>query len=125
MVTGGRTTGAARWFTDQQLGGPALEKESSVNVLSTLSVVIGSNPDRVGLIMINQGAQDAFIALTPAVSTSFGIKLFANGGSVTMQVRDDFTLPSRQWYGFGNGGAVSIYVLEQISETVTPASEKP
>lgn len=111
-----RTTGAARWWTENQFGGPTRENETNPNIQTTATIVVKNNPDRVGLIIVNLGANDVYIALNNGVSSTNGIKLPASGGNVTMTVRDDFTLPAREWDGIGNGGASLVYVLEEIQD---------
>ena len=111
-----RTTGAARWWTEGQLGGPTRENESNPTCQNAPTKLVNNNPDRVGLIMINLGANDVYIALNNGVSTTNGIKLPANGGNVTMTVRDDFTLPGREWDGITNAATSAMYVLEEIAD---------
>lgn len=122
MATVERNLGAARYFTEQQLGGPTRENESNPTAGVTQTSAVGNNGDRVGLIIVNQGANDVFIALA-APSATNGIRLSASGGNVSMNVRDDFTLPARQWFMIAPTGSSAVYVLEEISETKTAASE--
>lgn len=119
-----RTTGAARWWTENQFGGPTRENETNPLIGTTATRVIGNNPDRVGLIIVNLGANDVYIALNNSVSTTNGIKLPAAGGNVTMTVRDDFTLPAREWDGIGNGGTSLLYVLEEIQDLTLQPEQK-
>jgi hypothetical protein len=111
-----RTTGAARYWVETQLGSPTREIESNPNILTSVTQIVNNNPDRVGLIIVNMGANDVFIGLTNTVSTSNGIRIVANGGNVTMTVRDDFTLPARAWIGIGSGGASLMYALEEVAD---------
>lgn len=119
-----RTTGAARFGTEVLLGGPCRETESNPTIQTTPTVVVKGNPDRVGLIIINLGANDVFIALNNTVSTTNGIKLPNSGGNVTMTLRDDFTLPSREWDGIASGGTSAVYVLEEIQDVNLPPEQK-
>jgi hypothetical protein len=65
--------------------------------------------------MLNNGATDVFIGLDSATSTSNGIRLSAAGGSASLNVKDDFTLPSREWLGISSAPANNVYVLEIIA----------
>lgn len=118
-----RGFGAARAYTEDQLGGPCDETESNPTVQLTAGVILQGNPDRVGLVFINLGANDVYIALNSAVSATNGIKVGASGGSATLNVRDDFTLVSRTWYGIASGGTSAIYILEEIRDQYTQPSE--
>lgn len=117
-------TGAARRYTDAQLGGPTTDQDSSVICQTTAGIVLQGNPDRVGLLVLNLGNNDVYLALTSAAGTSFGSKLPANGGNFSCNVRDDFTLPSRTFYGLANGGTSALYFLEVIRLDYTPAGEQ-
>lgn len=108
------STSAALLFTEQELGGPCLEQDSQVAVTTTPSIILQGNGDRVGLLMINLGVNNVFISLDSSVASNNGIQLASGGGLISMNVRDDFTLPSRAWYGLAITGAVFMYVLEII-----------
>ena len=104
--------GAARQYTEDQLGGPCVENESTPLATTTSSVAIDGNGDRVGLLIINIGAQIVYIALGPNVSAANGIQLAAGGGVASFNVRDDFTLPTRRWYMLSGAATSQMYVLE-------------
>lgn len=106
---------AALLFTEQELGGPCYEQDGVVNVGTAIAASIQGNGERVGILMINQSPFDMYVSLTSAVSTSQGILLGANGGLLSFTVRDDFTLPTRQWFAVCPGAnGQSLYVLEII-----------
>lgn len=116
--------GAARAFTDLALGGPTSDQDSTFTVQTTSGVVLQGNPDRVGLLIINNGANDVFLGLTSGVAVNGGMKLPALGGNFICDVRDDFTLPSRTFYGIANGGTASIYILEILRISYTAKAEQ-
>ena len=116
--------GAARVFTNSQLGGPTTEQESQVALNTVnLTFVVNNNAERVGLTVVNIGANDAFLEITSGGAGTPGLHLSANGGTVNMNVRDDFTLPSRAFYGYSTVGATTVYVLEIIRQIYTPDGE--
>lgn len=113
----GFTFGAALTNTQQRLGYIINEVESSPTALSTVPAtqILTQNADRVGLIIVNISINTCFVGTIQAnVTNAVGILLSPNGGSITMQVRDDWTLPSRSWFGLGSGGNAQLYVLELI-----------
>ena len=115
------STSAALLFTEQELGGPCVENESNpVCGISATSLINGSG-DRVGLVIVNLGSNPVYVAMNAGVSSTNGILLAANGGLITMNVRDDFTIPSRQWWGLATGGTSQLYILalERFSYTPT------
>lgn len=109
------STSAALLFTEQELGGPCTEVESYPSCTTgNQTVLCQGNGDRVGLIIINMSSATAFVGLYPIPDGAHGIPLVGGGGSITLNVRDDFTLPSRQWNGSTSGGTAQLYVLEII-----------
>lgn len=104
--------GAAAQFTAAQLGGPTSEKETVVATGATPVTACGNDPDRVGLVIINLGANTVYAALAGNPSASLGIILNSNGGSLTLNVRDDYSLSTREWSVSSPAGASSVYVLE-------------
>src|SRR5262245_55034864 len=97
--------GAALEFAEKTLGGPLVEVESYPSIGSTgASVAANANGDRVGLLMMNVGATDCYVAIQALTGGQTGFFLPANGGALSLNVRDDFTLPSRNWFGRVAGG---------------------
>lgn len=124
----GFTFGAALTNTQQRLGYIINEVESNplITVGAPTAPFLPQNADRVGLIIVNTSINTAFIAVSQAeVNNVFGILLSPNGGSVTMQVRDDWTLPSRAWWGTASGGSAQMYVLELIGVRALPPNFGP
>lgn len=111
------STSAALQFTEQELGGPCVEYETYPTCqTSPMSLVHGSG-DRVGLIIINLGLNPVNIGLFASITATNGILLAPQGGLVSMTVRDDFTLPSREWWGIATGGTSQLYILEVVRFT--------
>lgn len=104
--------GAARQYSAVLLGGPIHEQDSNPTCNTTATVLIDGDGDRVGLVIVNQGANNVFISIDSNVGTTNGILLGSSGGSVSMDVTRDFTLPARRWWGIASGGTSKCYVLE-------------
>lgn len=111
--------GAALEFTEIDLGGPVVEQESFPVCQLTVTDIAPGNGDRVGLVIMNLGANPVYISLSPSVGPAAGLLLSANGGLTTMAVRDDFTLPSRAWKMISTGGTSQMYILELIRFSAT------
>ena len=111
------STSAALLFTEQELGGPCNEVESlvTINTGTPQTLVIG-NGDRVGLIFFNTGQFVVNIGTVSANVSTAGIAL-QPGSSITMTVRDDFTLTSRNWFGAALINSSIVYVLEIVRFT--------
>jgi|SRR6266849_2381440 len=112
--------GAALAFAQQTLGGPLVENDSNPTIGATIGSIAQGNGDRVALIIVNLGIQDLFVSIDANVSSTNGIKVSASGGSVTMEVLEDYTLPSRQWWGIAPGGNTNVFVLELVRFSLAP-----
>lgn len=106
--------GAALEFTRSQFGGDVTEVESNPTIGAALGDIVTANGDRVALVICNVGSQNLFIGLNSGISATNGIELSGSGGVAGFAVRDDFTLPSRNWKGISPGGNTNVYVLEII-----------
>lgn len=107
------STSAALRYTEKELGGPCTENETSPVVTSAPGQLVAQgNGDRVGLIFMNLGGNAAYISLSSSPSSTNGIICQIFGGVITMNVRDDFTLPSRAWYAATAASSTILYVLE-------------
>lgn len=108
--------GAAADFVAQQYGGLVQETEATFATAAASALALKNDPDAVSLTFVNFGGFDIFIALAQNAPANSGIRLTANGGSVSLNARDDGTLPSREWYAASPGGASSLYSLRQRLE---------
>ena len=104
--------GAAAEFLRERYKGELTEDETSVTVGTAVSTVIGSNPDRLGLLILNLSANTVYVSIENSVSATNGIRLGANGGSVALNVTDDGMIQTRTWYGLATGAGSSVYVLD-------------
>lgn len=112
--------GAVRAWTSREFQGPTFEQDSTVAIpaASVRTRVVANNADRVSLTFANVGPNDCQVLLGN-FGTGVGLALPALTGMVNMEVRDDATLPSREWFSVSASGT-TIYVLEVIRITPTP-----
>lgn len=103
--------GAAMAWLAQEFGGLLSENESVPATGAATVSVIGNDPDSLAITFVNFGGFDIFLTLTAKPTASSGIKLVANGGAVSLVIRDDLTLVTREWFATSPGGASSLYVL--------------
>lgn len=112
--------GAALQYWRTIFGGVPVENENTVSVsTSVLDAILGSG-DRLGLLIMNLGAANVFVAVSSAVSANFGVLLGANGGFISMNVRDDFTMPTRNWKTICPAGGPSIIYTLELTRTGAP-----
>lgn len=111
-IIGSIPYGAAQDFTNTQLGGLCDSVDYFVQVQVTTSLAVLARPDRVALVIINFGLNIVYVTFSFPQFANEGIILNPNGGSLTMTVRDDFTLTGREFYLTANGGVTPVYVVE-------------
>jgi hypothetical protein len=114
--------GAALRWLEEEFGGSISEAESTPATGAGSATFTGNDPDAVGLIVINLGANDVFIGLSSKVALNNGIKLTANGGACGFTVRDDGTLPTREWWAISPGGVSTLYALRIRLQSLIPGA---
>jgi hypothetical protein len=77
--------------------------------------IMSSNPNRVSFLVVNLSANNLFISPENDVSSTKGIYIAPNGGSITVQWDRDFELVSQPFYAIAGGAASDVFILENIS----------
>lgn len=80
---------------------------------ATAGIIAEQDAGRVGLLVVNLGATDAYIGPFPEVSASKGIYVAAGGGSVRLIHTEDFDLPTQRWYGY-SAVATNCLIIELV-----------
>lgn len=78
--------------------------------------IVPQNADRLGLVITNLSANNVFIAFDNQVSSTHGIFLAPNGGSISMNYKDDFELVGFEVFGLASAAGSNIYYVEVIGE---------
>lgn len=113
--------GAALEYTLKALGGPVVETDKTYAVNITPIIIAAGNGDRVGLVVVNLGSANAFVAPDQGVSANLGIQLAPSGGNFSLSVIYDFTLVAREWVAVvPSGGPCNIYVIEYSRFALNP-----
>lgn len=107
----GRLYGAAADFIAKKYDGGMAETETSEAVGVTAAQVIGNDPERVFVLLVNLSANTIYVSFDTNVSTTNGILLAANGGSLEMDVESDLIFPIRALYALAAGAGSMLYVL--------------
>jgi hypothetical protein len=87
--------------------------------------IVANNGDRLELAIVVTGPAPVFVALTGSFAAGDGILLGANGGAITINVRQDLTLPTREWFAQAAGPISSLYILEIIGWKRFPKGSVP
>lgn len=84
-----------------------------VTSLSTTAArVFSNNPNRLGWTITNLGTVVIYIGFTPDVSSTNGIYIDSNGGSMGMIWDQDFEPTGWEIHGIATSGTPNIYSLE-------------
>ena len=81
----------------------------------TAGQLLQNNPNRVGFLLVNLGATDAYVGPFPDVSVNKGIFVAASGGSLKVEYTEDYILPTYDWYGIA-AIATNILIMEMLIE---------
>jgi len=103
--------GQATEILKREYGGLIQEREAEFVTGAGFQQALQNDPDAVAVTFVNFGAFDIFLALRQTAPASSGVRLVPNGGSVSLTLRDDLTLPAHEWFAASPGGASSLYSL--------------
>tara|TARA_S200002703_G_scaffold160053_1_gene176357 strand:+ start:1413 stop:1781 length:369 start_codon:yes stop_codon:yes gene_type:complete len=105
--------GAAALFAQREFGGIIAPSEVTETIGTSVSNVLGNDPERVSFFLMNLGASDIYLSTTPSPSSSNGIVLSANGGFIGFNAKDDQIIPTMAWWALGAGASLPLQVLTQ------------
>ncbi len=109
--------GAALLLAMRQFGGALNEDEINPTVGTVVEELLGGDPERVLVFILNLSANSVHVGLRNTVSATNGILLAANGGNVSFNAVEDGTLPTRQFFVVAAAAASQLYVLTLRRET--------
>lgn len=115
----GSSQAAVPSYITKEYGGAGEEVTTEVIVSAAVTRLVKSDPDRLGLLFVNLGTDSVYLTPDNRPSTTRGLFLVNNGGQVSLFVKDDLTLPSREWYATTASGISTVYVVEIRRFTVT------
>ena len=83
-------------------------------VQTTLTKVVSHNPNRVGLLIVNSGANSIYLSPLNTVAVGAGIVLVPNGGGISFVWDEDFEFTTSEFFAFASGGASNILLIEVV-----------
>ncbi len=101
----------------RQFGGALNEDERNPVVGVVVEELLGGDPERVLIFILNLSANSVYVGLRQTVSSTNGIILAASGGNVSFNAVEDGTLPTRQFFVVAAGAGSQLYVLTLRRET--------
>lgn len=97
-------------YLNKWYGAPVRSDEQplTTSIATTPTRVVANDPTRVHFYIINTGTNDINIYPSNTVSSTVGIRLAANGGSIVFKAPDNGNYSTLEWYAAGIGGASTI-----------------
>ena len=99
------------------------EVEETSSVGATAGEILSNDPERTFVLLINLSANDMYVGLTPAVSSTNGIKLTANGGTLILNAKEEYTLTTRSFNAIADVAASTLYLLTMRRDAANMSSE--
>lgn len=112
------SVGANQEFVEGEYGGPVDEQSATLVIGPSVSRIVDNNPEAVSFTLLNLGSNNLFVALDDSVSASHGILLVANGGSMSLNVRNDQELPARAWFAIAPKGNTDVFYIRNVRYTL-------
>lgn len=76
------------------------------------ALIVPNNPRRLAIVFVNLSANNIYVSPDNDVAADHGIVLVPNGGTLSLNYREDLVLPSLAWYGISAGAGSDFYWLE-------------
>lgn len=115
--------GAVLVYLQDRFKGVLAHNEEEYTVGTAVIEVAHADAERVSLTFVNLGATTLYISPSVNVSATHGMRLAANGGTVSMNVEDDALLPALNWRSMGSAGGGALFVLSVRRASVEAETE--
>ncbi len=84
-------------------------------VAATVTKILPVNPNRLGLLITNAGANTIYLSPKNTVAVGAGQVLVPNGGGISFSWLEDFEFVSSEFYAIGDGGVSNVNIIEVVS----------
>lgn len=88
------------------------KKESDVDI--AMKRIIDNNPNRASFLIVNLSANQIYVSPQNDVSSTKGIYVAPNGGTMLMQWDIDFELVTSEFFAVASANNSSVFILENI-----------
>lgn len=106
--------GAVETIIGQEVGGRFTVREKTVAVGTTVVEILNGNPERAGYVVVNTGGVQVQFGWSRPLGSPDAIPLGANGGGISVNVREDFVLPIFPTFAVTASGSTTVRVVEII-----------
>ena len=102
--------GAVEAILEKLVGGRFAVEERTVTVTTTVAELLRNDPERVDWLIVNTGAVELEVGWTRPATGADSIPIAANGGSLTVNINEDFVLPTHSLLASVNAGSTTVKV---------------
>lgn len=81
-------------------------------VETDVTQIVSNNPNRLGLLVVNSGANRIYMSPLNNVAVGAGIVLVPHGGAVSLKWDMDFEFVTSEFFGIADGLASNILCVE-------------
>ena len=94
----------------------AAENREDTSMSTTSSIVLRNDATRLAATIVNLGSNDVYVRPDGPASSSAGVIIAKNGGSLSLIFRDDFSLVGKEWQGATGSSTSTLYISEVLVE---------
>jgi hypothetical protein len=109
-------SGAAEALVGRLVEGRIAVNETRPLAGLALSTILRASPERLSWLIVNRGTVEVSIAFSQDFTAGTGITIGPNGGSLSVNVDQDFLLPTFPVYALAGAAAQQLVVLEIARE---------
>ncbi|KKN19097.1 hypothetical protein LCGC14_0949250 [marine sediment metagenome] len=102
-------SGLVAEFLKREYNGVFAESVAVDSIGITPLQIFGNDPERGLILLVNLSVNTIYIGYDPQVSSLRGITLGANGGSYSVNIRNDFQIPSMAHYAIATGVTSNLF----------------
>lgn len=106
--------GAAELFIQDFVGGFFAVRERNLTLSTTAQEVLRNDPERVGWLIVVTGATQAQLAFNALPTAANAVLIAGLGGSFSVNVREDFVLPTWSLHGAVAAGTTTLHIVEIV-----------
>lgn len=85
-------------------------------VATTTTHILKANPNRLNVLIVNNGTNAMFILPSRDVNTTKGIYVSPYGGFVSLAWSTDYELLGQDWFAISTSGSTEVTIIETLSQ---------
>jgi len=109
-----QTKPALEYLIEEELQGKFTPQFSQITIGTSAVMLVPRNYERLALTLVNFGSTIVVVRPDESPGSSTGFALAANGGTLSLNWRNDLILPGLSWYGAQYTATGNIYVIELV-----------